>query len=157
MEAESAINNSLPLSLTLHSFALGFPNYTSGRLVWQRSNFEKPKCSDLPFVYVLAGCVRALPIIETGGAVGYEKPRFTTPFSFRRSKRWCLEHCGSARELIALASPLCVYKSPHFPFSSSPQLLEFLYHSRSTASESSRFFRSPASHLCAATCAPSVQ
>ena len=75
MAAGSAIDNSLPLALDLHRFMLGIPNYTFGRLVWQRSNFEKPKYSDLLFVYVLAGRVHALPIVETGGAVGWHYNR----------------------------------------------------------------------------------
>ena len=75
MAAGSAIDNSLPLSLNLDRFTLGIPNYTFGRLVWQRSNFEKPKYSDLLFVYVLAGRVHALPTIETGGAVGWHYNR----------------------------------------------------------------------------------
>ena len=138
MAAESAINNSLLLSLTLHRLRRAFREQvarTSGGWYQQNRNFIP--CS--------GSTVRSLVPSDCA----YEQSCFTTTFSFRRRKQWYLEHCGSARELMSLASSLCVYKSPHFPFFSSLQLLKLLYHPRSTVQEGSRSFQ--------ASCLPSMR
>ena len=144
--ATSSANNDSLLSLTSPRFTPSCSNYTIGRLVWQRSNFEKPRSQ----------CIWYLAIAHT------KKVDSLRPLSsdVTNGPNCCLEHCGSARELTGLASPLCVYKSPHSLSFSSLQLLEFLYRSRSTAQEEPYSFQASCllpAHLCAARRAPSVQ